>query len=492
MAINTILSLLTAMAIIVGISGCATTSTDGKNQPHAYEHGHKDKQHYACSNHNQYHGEHRGWHYRSMGYSLDSNRNWIVDEKELEEGLAKIADARETRMREHIQKRNERILKYHDTDKDGKLNDAEREAVKKQWQERRTGWAETHEQWRKHHKEGSHRETRKYFSHRRGHGKGSRGKSHWGHILSFVMGIDKDHDGIIDDAEFEAAFVSLEELMKRHKDHFFKRIDTDGDGILSMDERKAMHKNWDERTKHSRSKWHAWSKTWMHRHGEKSDKDKKAMKERIHGWTSRMARVRNAFVIKRFDTNNDGKLTGDEMTTAREKIGHFRNDFKHFGEMMKTIDKNDDLMISEKELEAAMAEHKAKRERKKEEMLAKYDKDKDGKLNEDERKATHIAGKDKWESKRKAMQDYWAKRLDVNKDDKMSSKEIDDFYDARKDSFKKSLKTMVAMSNDYLVKKYDSNKDGSLSKDERGKAMSRWREKMKAYWQKHRKSQDED
>ena len=344
MTINKLLSLLAAMALIVGISGCATTSTDGKNQPRAYEHGHKGKQHYARSNHNQHHCKHRVRHHRSMGYSWDSNQDWIVDEEELEEGLAKIADARETRMREHIQKRNERILKYHDTDKDGKLNAAEREAAKKQWQERRKGRAKTHEQWRRHHKEGSHRKKRNHSSYWRGHGTRSRGKSHWGHTISFVMGIDKDHDGIIDDTEFDAAFVNLEELMKKHKEHFFKRIDTDGDGALSMDERKA----------------------------------------------------------------------------------------------------------------------------------------------------SHIAGKDKWESKRKTMRDYWAKRLDGNKDGEITSKEIDDFYHARKDSFKKSLKTMVAMRNDYRVKKYDSNKDGSLSKDERGKAMSRWREKMKAHWQKHRKSQDED
>ena len=341
-------------------------------------------------------------------------------------------------------------------------------------------------------KERSHREKNKNSSHWRGHGKGSRGKSHWGHILSFVMGIDKDHDWIIDDKEFDVAFVNLEELMKKHKEHFFKRIDTDGDGALSMGERNTMHKKWGERMKHSRPQWHIWGKTWMPRHGEKSDKDKEAMKGKIHGWISRMARMRNAFVIKRFDVNNDGKLIGNEMTTAREEIRHFRNDFKHFGEIMKKVDKNDDLVIDEKELDAAMADHKARRERKKKEIVVKYDKDNDGKLNGDERKASHIAGKDRWESKRKAMQDYWANRLDVNKDGKIFSKEIGDFWDARKDSFKKILKTMAAMRNDYLAKKYDSTKDGSLSKDERGKAMSRWREKMKSHWQKYSKIQDDD
>ena len=304
------------------------------------------------------------------------------------------------------------------------------------------------------------------------------------------MGIDKDHNWIIDDTEFDVAFVNLEEIVKKYNEDLFKQFDDDGDGALGMDERNAMHKKWGERMNHRRSKWHARGKTWMRRHGEKSDKDKESMQERIHSRISRIARMRNAFVIKRFDTNNNGTLAGDEMVAAREEIGRFRNDFKYFGEMIKNVDKNDDLMIDEKELEAAMAKHKARREKKKEEMLAKYDKDKDGKLNEDERKVAHIAGKGKWDSKRKEIRDHWVDRLDVNKDGKISGKELDDFYDARKGSFKKSLKTMVVMRNDYLVKKYDSNKDGSLSEEERGEAMSRWREHMKPHYQKRCKSQD--
>jgi len=74
--------------------------------------------------------------------------------------------------------------------------------------------------------------------------------------------------------------------------------------------------------------------------------------------------------------------------------------------MLKQHDTNQDGVISAEEKEAAKVQAKAKREANRQEDLAKYDEDKDGKINRDERvklQADRAAEKAAHEGKKEAM-----------------------------------------------------------------------------------------
>ncbi len=62
-------------------------------------------------------------------------------------------------------------------------------------------------------------------------------------------------------------------------------------------------------------------------------------------------------------------------------------------EVIAKFDKDGDGELNEEERAAAKAEREEKMKEKKQEMIAKFDKDGDGELNEEERKAARAAGK---------------------------------------------------------------------------------------------------
>ncbi|RYD23304.1 MAG: hypothetical protein EOP88_04645 [Verrucomicrobiaceae bacterium] len=85
------------------------------------------------------------------------------------------------------------------------------------------------------------------------------------------------------------------------------------------------------------------------------------------------------------------------------------------------------------------------------EVLKKYDKDGDGKLSEDERKAL--------QSDRKAEQEKILKKYDKDGDGKLSEEE------------RKALRADAEAKHKALLEKYDADKDGKLSESERKTAV---------------------
>lgn len=84
--------------------------------------------------------------------------------------------------------------------------------------------------------------------------------------------------------------------------------------------------------------------------------------------------------------------------------------------VLKEFDKDGDGKLNDEEAKAARAAMQAKREEAQKKMLAEFDADKDGKLNEEERKAMRTA----MEAKRKAL----VEKYDADKDGKLSPEEI--------------------------------------------------------------------
>ena len=90
--------------------------------------------------------------------------------------------------------------------------------------------------------------------------------------------------------------------------------------------------------------------------------------------------------VKRFDTDGDGKLSDAEKEAAREqmpRMGHGRHGREMHGRMLEKYDANKNGQLDPEEREVARRDREAKRA----EMLKRFDADGDGKLSDSEREA---------------------------------------------------------------------------------------------------------
>lgn len=94
-------------------------------------------------------------------------------------------------------------------------------------------------------------------------------------------------------------------------------------------------------------------------------------------------------------------------------------------EVIEKFDKDGDGQLNEEERKAAMEERRARMEERRKKMLAEFDKDGDGKLNEEERKAAREA----MEAKREEL----LEKYDADKDGRLSPEERKAAIDAGED-----------------------------------------------------------
>lgn len=137
--------------------------------------------------------------------------------------------------------------------------------------------------------------------------------------------------------------------------------------------------------------------------------------------------------ISRYDTDGDGKLSETERKVFRKEA--FIENIKNRPGVMKQIDTDGDGVVSDSEFEKA--------KEKRTELIKKYDKDGDSRLNQEERKVmrTELI-KDRPQLIRK---------FDANNDGKLDDSEIQAMKDKR----------------DEIRNKWDADKDGKLSDDEK-------------------------
>ena len=181
---------------------------------------------------------------------------------------------------------------------------------------------------------------------------------------------------------------------------------------------------------------------------------------------------RREAMLKRFDKDGDGKLSEDEKAELRKarqersgdrperKRGWSRDgdSDRHKAmreKLLKEFDKDGDGELSDEEKKAAReAWAKRREDRNKREaavhakFVQKYDTDGDGKLSEQERKSAHAAMTEAYEAFKAEM----VKLYDADGDGKLSEEERQTARDKEKEK---------------MLEKFDKDGDGELNKEER-------------------------
>lgn len=124
-------------------------------------------------------------------------------------------------------------------------------------------------------------------------------------------------------------------------------------------------------------------------------------------------------------------------------------------ELLKKYDKDGDGKLNEEERTAWRTEREK-------EMLAKYDADKDGKLNDEERKKMEAENPRRgfWQPDAETI-----KKFDKDGDGKLNDEETKALREARQKE---------------MLEKYDADKDGKLNDEERNKAFGEFRKQREA------------
>ena len=187
---------------------------------------------------------------------------------------------------------------------------------------------------------------------------------------------------------------------------FKEKFDTDGDGVISEEEKENFRA-------HMRDRFTARGPggmgPGMDRASmlEKFDADgdgtlSEAEKEEAHNFFQERRKKFMAKRMEKLDTDGDGKLSQEERAAAREQGGGFRKMGDKAGryargyqDRVKRFDADGDGVLSEDEKAAAKAAGKKRRA----EMISRFDTDGDGELSKEEREAMRESRPHKGSSK---------------------------------------------------------------------------------------------
>ena len=248
----------------------------------------------------------------------------------------KDRDCKKSPSAKHRKEWHKRMLKKYDANKDGKLDDAEKKAMKKAMKKARAKHSKKAKDKPKTCPSGK--------APKRAHG----GDWHKRMLKKY----DANKDGKLDEAEKKAAHKALAERREQWKKKALEKYDANKDGKLDEAERKVM---------------------------------RKAREARVKKWTEQRVQSTSTKIIKKLDGNDDGKLNADEVPEKyRDRFG--KTDTNHDGyidqqELQKAM-----LAAAEKMREEArrrMEEHGKRREAIFKKLMA-GDANGDGKLNVDE------------------------------------------------------------------------------------------------------------
>jgi len=171
------------------------------------------------------------------------------------------------------------------------------------------------------------------------------------------------------------------------------------------------------------------------------------------GWSTVMAQLKS-----KYDANGDGKLTGQELSKARDEIRHYYRQLERLRDVDR-YDKDGDGHVTYEERQSVR-------------LFARYDDDEDGKLTEQEqqRYQAHLRYYD-------VRHKGWMARFDKDGDGRLNDQEEeaeDAFDDARKALRKKAA-----------LQLYDTDGDGDLSKAEEKAGYAIVRKQFYERWDKN-------
>jgi len=230
---------------------------------------------------------------------------------------------------------------------------------------------------------------------------GGRGGYVWGGQMTEAMRLrmfDKNRDGKLDADEKAAADKWQADSDKRRKeyalraerwrklnDELRKKYDADGDGKLDAEERKGYYEEYRERAKIVQ-----WDKDGD---GKLSDAERKEMETKQAEWKKRAEENRRKWTLQRWDKDKDGKLSEEELAAKKAQEDEWKKraeqSRKEQAELRKKHDADGDGKLNADERKAYYEAIRAKRQ------LRQWDKDKDGKLSEEEL-AAKKAQEDEW------------------------------------------------------------------------------------------------
>jgi Ca2+-binding EF-hand superfamily protein len=278
---------------------------------------------------------------------------------------------------------------------------------------------------------------------------------------------DKNRDGKLDADEKAAADKWQADSEKRRKeyavraerwrklnDELRKKHDANGDGKLDADERKAYYEEYRERAKIVQ-----WDKDGD---GKLSDAERKEMETKQAEWKKRAEENRRKWMLQRWDKDSDGELSEEELAAKKTQEDEWKKRAEQYrkeqAELRKKHDADGDGKLNAEERKAYYDAIRAKQQ------LRQWDKDKDGKLSEEELAAKKTQ-EDEWkkraEESRKAQAEL-RKKHDADGDGKLNADERKAYY--------------KAIREQWQLRQWDKNKNGKLDADER-KAMEEWRSK---------------
>ena len=209
---------------------------------------------------------------------------------------------------------------------------------------------------------------------------------------------DKNRDGKLDADEKAAAdkwqadsakrreeYARRAERWRKLNDELRKKHDADGDGKLDADERKGYYEEYRERAKIVQ-----WDKDGD---GKLSDTERKEMETKQAEWKKRAEENRRKWTLQRWDKDEDGKLSEEELAARKVQEDEWKKRAEQYrkeqAELRKKHDADGDGKLNADERKAY---YEAMREKW---QLRQWDKNKDGRLDDTERKAME-AQRSKW------------------------------------------------------------------------------------------------
>ena len=237
---------------------------------------------------------------------------------------------------------------------------------------------------------------------------------------------DKDRNGKLDDDE-TAAMTTWQADAKTRREQWarqsaryrqlyaelVKKHDTNGNGRIDADERKAYYEEYRQRSQIVR-----WDTDGD---GQLSAAEKKAQETQQAEWKKRAEESRHKWMLQRWDKDKDGQMSAEETAAMEANQAEMKKRAEQYRKAQAELrDKHDTDGDGQLNATERQAYYDTLREQS---QLRRWDKNTDGTLDETERK-TMADEQAKWRKRSEEYRRQWElRRYDKNKDNQLDEAE---------------------------------------------------------------------